>query len=103
MEGPDFAGTPAVPVDPLPEWQWIWRAWHRLSAERPHVTQGFSVPMGGTVIEGRPGVIPWSAVQRWAEHHGLTWAEMALLDRVLLAMDGVYVRHWAAQFKAKVS
>ncbi|MFT9063298.1 MAG: hypothetical protein ABF430_05785 [Acetobacter persici] len=59
--------------------------------------------MGGTVIEGRPGVIPWSAVLRWAEHHGLTWSEMALLDRVLLAMDSIYIQHWTAKFKAKVS
>ncbi|GFE94924.1 hypothetical protein DmAi_29830 [Acetobacter persici] len=61
------------------------------------------MPMGGTIIDGRPGVIPWSAVQRWAEYHGLTWSEMALLDRVLLAMDIVYVRHWAARTEEKVS
>lgn len=91
-------GTPAAPVDPLPEWQWIWRAWHRLSAERPHVPQGFGMPMGGTLIEGRPGAIPWSVIRQWAEHHGLSQAEMALLDRVILAMDGVYLEHWAEQF-----
>ncbi|MCP1271213.1 hypothetical protein NKW56_11390 [Acetobacter cerevisiae] len=57
--------------------------------------------MGGTVIEGRPGVIPWSAVERWAAHYGLSQAEMALLDRVILAMDGIYLTHWAEKFKAR--
>lgn len=38
---------------------------------------------------------------RWAEHQGLSQAEMALLDRVIVAMDRVYLEHWAEKFKAR--
>ena len=61
------------------------------------------MPMGGSVIEGRPGLIPWTTIVRWAEYHELSQAEMILLDRVLLAMDGVYIQHWTAKFKTRVS
>ncbi|MBM3096914.1 hypothetical protein JRX38_02565 [Gluconobacter cerinus] len=80
---------------------WIWRAWHRLSAERSQSTEGFIVPMGGGVIQSRPCSIPWTAVLAWADHHDLSQAEMALLDRCLVAMDSVYAGYWAE--KQKVS
>ncbi|WP_202208846.1 hypothetical protein [Gluconobacter sp. Gdi] len=89
-------------MDPAPEWLWIWRAWRRLSAERGQSTEGFMVPMGGGLIQSRPGSIPWTAVRAWADHHGLSLEEMALLDRCLVAMDRVYASHWAEKQKASL-
>lgn len=79
-------------MDPQPEFMWIWRAWHRLSASRQRLTQGFGVPLGGTHIESSPSMIPWEVVHTWAQYHGYTYAEMALLDRCIVAMDGVFIR-----------
>lgn len=89
-------------MDPQPEFMWIWRAWHRLSASRQRLTQGFGVPLGGTVIESSPGMIPWEVVQAWAQHHGYTHAEMALLDRCIVAMDQVFIEDWAQRMKRRM-
>ncbi|GCD52973.1 hypothetical protein [Acetobacter pasteurianus] len=79
-------------IDPLPEFMWIWRAWHRLSASRQWIPRGIALPLGGTIIESCPSFIPWEVVKSWAQHHGYTHAEMAFLDRCLAAMDGVFIR-----------
>lgn len=86
-------------VDPLPEYLWIWRAWHRLSSERQWIAEGFGMPLGGTVIKGRPSTIPWTVVQAWAVHHDLTHAEMTLLDRCLIKMDGIFISHWSEKLE----
>ncbi|AQS90691.1 hypothetical protein A0U94_06600 [Gluconobacter albidus] len=81
-------------VDPDPQWLWIWRAWHRLSSERHEAPHGIMMPMGGGLISGRPRQIPWSSVRLWAEHHGMSMQEMALLDRCIVLMDEVFIRRW---------
>ena len=65
---------------------WIWRAWHRLEADRPRHGGGF-----GPAI---PGPIPWSLVLRWADYQGLTQGEMQLLDQCLLGLHAEDVAHW---------
>ncbi|MDN7350682.1 hypothetical protein [Acetobacter senegalensis] len=55
--------------------------------------------MGGMIIKGRPAAIPWRAVLAWAGHHDLSKAEMALLDRCLIAMDAVFIAHWSEKLK----
>jgi hypothetical protein len=77
---------PAAEV--LPEFQWIWRAWRRLSSDRPNHGGGF----GPSV----PGDIPWSLLLKWAEHHEMTKAEFYLLDRCCQAMDREY-RAWTME------
>ncbi|WP_349934943.1 hypothetical protein [Acetobacter sp. A11-2] len=89
-------------MDPQPEFMWIWRAWHRLSASRQRFPQGFSVALGATVFESSPGMIPWEVVQAWAQHHGYTHAEMALLDRCIVAMDRVFIEDWAQRMKRRM-
>ncbi|WP_249212088.1 hypothetical protein [Gluconobacter cerinus] len=89
MEDSDFP-----PLHPKPELVWIWRAWHRLSSERSTETTGIMAPMGGSIIQSRPGYIPWTVTRAWAEHHELSVAEMALLDRCLVAMDDVFRAYW---------
>lgn len=90
-------------VDPDPQWLWIWRAWHRLSGERQETVFGMMVPLGGGMIESRPGFTPWSIVRLWAEHHGFSDQEMALLDRCIVAMDRVYFTHWAKKQESRTS
>ncbi|MFT9398467.1 hypothetical protein [Acetobacter sp.] len=70
---------------------WIWRAWHRLSTSRNYVTCGIGVPMGGTIINGRPLGITWETVIRWAEYNNLGRAETALLDYCIVQMDAVFI------------
>jgi hypothetical protein len=74
----------APPIDPTLEW--IWRAWHRLSDDRPHFGGGMGPPI--------PGRIPWSVVHLWAEHHELQKGEMDMLDLCLGQMDVVYLEWW---------
>lgn len=55
--------------------------------------------MGGTLIKGVPKAIPWRAVKAWADYHDLSRAEMALLDRCIVAMDAAYISVWSKKLK----
>jgi hypothetical protein len=79
----------APPVDPTLEW--IWRAWHRLSDDRPRFGGGMGPPV--------PGRIPWLTVRLWCRHHDLTKGEMDMLDVCFAAMDAVYIDWWSAAQK----
>ncbi|CDG41310.1 MULTISPECIES: phage tail assembly chaperone [Asaia] len=85
-------------LEPRPDLVWIWRAWHRLSTERPHTVIGTFNALGGGFIESRPEPIPWSALTRWAAHYGLSVQEMTLLERCVIALDAVYLKHWSDRF-----
>lgn len=76
-----------------PEWQWIWRAWHRLDDERQWVSGG----MGPS----HPAGIPWTAVMAWADRHGLDGETTDLLDHGIRAMDGVYRAWWVEKAREK--
>lgn len=47
-------------------------------------------------------MIPWEVVQAWAQYHGYTHAEMALLDRCIVAMDRVFIEDWAQRMKRRM-
>jgi hypothetical protein len=85
--------VPAEDLPPAPDvdrqWQWIWRAWHRLSDERPQYGGGM-----GPLI---PGNIPWSLVYRWAEAHGMTRGEMVFLDFCIQRMDRTFHKWWVSK------
>ncbi|WP_394819149.1 hypothetical protein [Sorlinia euscelidii] len=81
-------------TDPKPEFFWIWRAWHRLAADRPQNPFGMIHPMNGGIIATQPGATPWRIVRSWADHHGLTREEYQLLDLCIVAMDRVAHDHW---------
>ncbi|MFT9252476.1 MAG: hypothetical protein ABF567_05305 [Acetobacter okinawensis] len=87
-------------VDPMPCYHWIWRAWHRLSTDRRESLLLFGTPFGGTISKHQPRGTPWSIVKMWSDHHHLTEAEMALLDRCIIAMDRVFAQFWADKNKA---
>lgn len=68
---------------------WIWRAWHRLSHDRPlH---------GGGMGPAVPGPIPWRVVRAWAEVYDLTRDRFLMLDRMIQAMDAEYLSWWVKQ------
>ena len=68
-----------------PRYRWIWRAWHRLSLDRPYYGGGMGPPV--------PGNIPWWQLKLWAQHHGLTRSQFTMLDICVRKMDEVY-RTW---------
>jgi hypothetical protein len=72
------------PIDP--EFDWIWKAWHRLSDDRPR--------WGGGMGPSVPGRIPWMTMRLWAEHYRLSAAEMTLLDTGFMALDTAYIEIW---------
>jgi hypothetical protein len=89
----DAAEGDAPDIDPA--WDWIWAAWWRLGAgDRPYLVQGTVVPMGATLIRSEPGYIPWTAVQRWVETHGIGVEDAELLDQCVQSMDGPFREWW---------
>lgn len=75
------------PAPHVPMWlAWVWRAWHRLAADRQWVAGGMGPPV--------PGRIPWSVVQMWVVAHGMNRDEATFLDRCLGKMDEVFLEHW---------
>jgi hypothetical protein len=85
-----------VPEEDLPptadvdrQWMWIWRAWHRLSDDRPH--------FGGGLGPMMPGNIPWSMVYQWAMAYGMTRGELVMLDVCIQRMDRTYREWWAGR------
>lgn len=74
---------PAAVVDE--QWMWIWRAFHRLHADRPYRSNGMDPPTAGR--------IPWAMVMQWAREYRLADGERSLLDACIVKMDGVFLMH----------
>ncbi|EHM01424.1 hypothetical protein HMPREF9946_02163 [Acetobacteraceae bacterium AT-5844] len=70
------------------------RAFWRLNEERSHIITGFAAPMGAMVLKPKPQRIPWSAIVRWCEWHGLPPQEAAFLDRCISALDTEFLAWW---------
>jgi hypothetical protein len=81
--------------------RWIWNAWQSLHDERPYIVQGMSSPMGVTIIQSRPGNIPWSRLHLWAQHHGMSPAELHLLHTVVRKMDAAFREDWERKHKVQ--
>ena len=99
---PDAAALFADAIADLPpgdpSLDWIWDAWLRLhKGDRPHMTIGIGVPMGGTMIKPQPGRLPWTVLRIWADHHAYSDADFDLFDTCVQAMDDEYLRWWAAE------
>jgi hypothetical protein len=56
----------------------VWRAWQRLSRDRPRIGGG----MGPSI----PGFVPWPTVMEWADRHRLSDDEATFIDVVLTAL-----------------
>lgn len=81
----------ATPLEPQHEW--LWRAWNRLSQDRPWIAGGLAAPV--------PGRIPWSTVADWCERQGYTDDERDFMDAVLEQLDADYLGWWRAQAEQK--
>lgn len=79
--------APARP-EPAPEWEWVWRAWHRLHRDRAWLPSG----MGGAVPRG----ISAQALAELAAQEGLSADEAELLALLVAPMDGVFFDHQEA-------
>lgn len=82
---------PGKPV--IPEWlSWVWRAWHRLHADR--------VWYGGGFGPASPAPrIPWLSIVAWCQFNGYSGADVAFLDECCRVMDGVFVAWHAERVK----
>lgn len=78
---------PDVPLEPA--WDWVWRAWQRLTHDRPW--------QGGGMGPATPGRIPWSVVARWCDVHGHGATEMEFLDLCFAALDAEFFEHWRSK------
>jgi hypothetical protein len=47
------------------------------------------------VLKSRPGRIPWSAIDRWCQRHGLSEGEALFVERCVRILDDVYLTWWA--------
>lgn len=82
-----FADVPDLAIDE--DLQWIWRAYHRLSASRTWLGGG----MGAAI----PAPIAFEAVLQWGEYHDYTSAMIDLLDACTVAMDVEYCKYMQEQ------
>lgn len=88
-------GAHAEPEPELPaSLLWIWRAWWRLSDDRPWVPQGMEA--------ARPGRIPWTAVAAWCDRNGYGPDDEDLLEKGLAAMDAEWLA-WHAEQRRQAS
>lgn len=71
--------------------EFAWAAFRRLHADRPHLVTGVGVPMGGTIIEPRPGRIPFSAIDGYARRYGIEGSTFDVLVSVIDACDAEFL------------
>jgi hypothetical protein len=97
LELVDPEDRPEMPL--VPEWaEAPWRAWHDLHAERTYVVSGYSVAMGGMMIQSTPCSIPWTAVVAWCDRAGFADEERTeFIAPIVAALDREFIAHNAAQ------
>lgn len=78
-----------------------WRAWTDLNSERQFIVSGYSLPMGATVIQSRPGSIPWSKMQEWCDRSGCDDRDFVI--PLIVCLDEAYIAHWNAKQSAEIS
>ena len=70
---------------------WFWNAFARLSAGRPRVSESVCPPGMPPMTLARDLPIPWTHVDRYAEHHGLSGEERAEFEFIVFEMDREYL------------
>jgi hypothetical protein len=65
---------------PEPAWEWVWRAWHRLNADRPW--------LGGGMGPMLPGRIAWRDLLSWCDQNG---GDLDFLDACCFALDTEFI------------
>ena len=82
----------APPAPELPEHLlWAWRAWHRLSQDRPWRGGGLGPPF--------PGGIAWRDVRAWCEFYDLPGGAVETLDKLIREMDAEFFAWHSARVR----
>ncbi len=93
MASLDDGDQPEPPA--LEAWEEVpWRAWNELNGERHYMPVGIAVPMGGTIIQARPGPIPWTAVQTWCDRARCTAEDREFVTPLVIALDREFLADW---------
>lgn len=74
--------------------EFAWAAFWRLHGDRPHIIEGsvIAAGMGGaTLIEPRPGRIPFGAIDRYARRFGIDGSAFDLLLRFVDVLDDEFL------------
>jgi len=72
---------------------WVWRAWNRLSLDRPFA--------GGGLGPAVPLRIPWRDVVLWCDTHGYSTEDLWFLEKCFHKLDGIYLEWWKEKMKVK--
>lgn len=93
------------PVEPpLAVWEQMpWRAWTELSSERVYMTVGYAVPMGATVIQPKPGPIPWSKINEWCDRRKSDDDEREFVFQLVVHLDQEFLAHWNAKHSEQMA
>lgn len=88
-----LANLPKKPEEAFvpPGAEFAWGAFWRLHGDRQHVTAGFAAPMGATVIEPRPGRIPFRSIDAYARRYGVIGSEFDRWLALIEAVDKEYL------------
>jgi hypothetical protein len=86
-----------------PGTEFAWEAFCALSGDRVWLMAGFAVPMGATIIEPRPGPIPFSAIDRYARRYDISGSAFDLLVRLVALIDLEYRAIDAEQAKERAA
>jgi hypothetical protein len=87
----DRPPEPEVPIWAEP----AWRAWTELGSERSWVSVGVSAPMGGTIIQAKPGLIPWSKTHEWCDRARYGESDREFIVVLVAALDKEFLADWA--------
>jgi len=92
----DEADRPQPPE--LEPWAaWVWRAWNRLTADRPMHQVTVPLPLGKVAYQLRPGRIPYTSIEAYARRRGIAGDDFDMLDRLMGEMDDEYLSWWREQ------
>jgi hypothetical protein len=86
-----------------PGGEFAWAAFWRLHSDRPMMVTGYGIPMGGTVIQPRPGRIPFAAVDRYAKRFGVRGEAFDMFLSLVDAIDREYIAWETERFKQQTA
>ena len=79
-----------------PGGEFAWEAFWRLNGDRPYSVSGYSIPMGGVILPPRPGRIPFTSVNAYADRYEIEGQAFDTFVILIEAMDREYVA-WEIQ------
>lgn len=82
----------------MPDWLLgTWDAFWTLARSRPLIPVAVPLPTGGAATVIRPGPIDYGHIDIYARRHGFDGEAFVALERLVLAMDAVWLAVTAEQ------